>query len=97
MFRGFATSQEEWDHCAMVVRRNAVKLPPDVDLHGRILRRSVMRAAPQDCLERVWCFGSPGEYDITEPRLLDIVGISNNDKATLFEQVVLGDVLWTAM
>ena len=44
-----------------------------------------MRAAPQDVLKRVWCFGSPGEYNITEPRLLDIVGIPVDGKAALFK------------
>ena len=52
-------SGEEWGQCALLVRGSGVKLPPDVELHGRILRRSVLRAAPQDVLKRVWCFWQP--------------------------------------
>ena len=81
----------------MLVRRSGVQPPPDKELHGRVLRRCVMKAAPQDIPDHVWCLREGGEYNITEPRLSDIVGISDSDKVALFEQVVIGDVLFLAI
>ena len=66
-----------------------MRLPPDTELHGRILRRSIMRAAPHDLSDRVWFLGQAAEYNITEPRLVDIDGISDNDKVTLFDQAMI--------